>query len=312
MKSVIVTSYKNPDLDGVASMIALADYLATTLKVAVSPIVFGVLDLETIYVLDLLGIGHPRIVSECPHTDTVYLVDTHHLRQIKGTVAPESVVQIYDHHPSGDPDAFPYARIVNEQVGAVATIIAELFRSGSVPVEGKICALLYAGIVSNTLNFTAPTTTGRDLEITQWLYNQSMIPESLAAEMFAARSNYSGKTTDELLARDYKEFGFSGISVGISQIEGVNVKDILFRPELGEEIARLRSKEGANHCFLSLVDISEKKTYLVSDQQETRQILSEAIGATFSNQFAEIGRILLRKSDLIPLLEACLGQRSSV
>lgn len=312
MKDIIVTSYKNPDLDGIASMIALADYLKRTLNVVVSPVVFGVLDLETLYVLNLFGIDRPLLVNECPPTDTIYLVDTHHLKQIQDTIAPKNVVQIYDHHPSGDPDAFPRARIINEQIGAVATMIAELFQSGNVPMQEKISALLYSGIISNTLNFTAPTTTDRDRNVAQWLYNQSKIPEDLAMQMFAARSNYSGKTTYELLAADYKEFDFSGVSVGISQIEGVNIKYLLSRPELCTEIARIRSEKGANHCFLSLIDILEKKTYLVSDQQETRQIISEAIGAEFSKELAQIGRILLRKSDLIPLLKVYFGKRPTL
>jgi manganese-dependent inorganic pyrophosphatase len=306
MPNQIVTSYKNPDLDGVASSITLSAYLKETKGLSAKPLIFGNLDSETSFVLDLLGLPHPQSVSKCAPTDVVYLVDTHHLKQIDGNVPPESVVQIYDHHPAGDAEAFPNAEIVNEKVGAVATLLAEKFRDENVSLDANLSVLLYAAIVSNTLDFTAPPTTERDHYAADWLSNQAAVPPNLVDQMFQARSNFDALTTQELLSGDYKEFDFSGVKVGISQIEGMGITELLTRPDFEIEIRQLRSHVGADHVFLSAVDIREQKTYLVTDREETQVILSEAVDAEFSAPVAVFDRILLRKSDLIPSLETYL------
>lgn len=307
MANQIVTSYKNPDLDGVASSIALSAYLKTTKGLSAKPIIFGNLNSETNFVLDLLGLPHPQSFStKCAPTDVVYLVDTHHLNQVNENVPPECVVQIYDHHPAGNPDAFPNAEIVNEKVGAVATLLAEKFRDENVPLDTNLSVLLYAAIVSNTLDFTAPPTAERDYKAADWLSNQTAIPSDLVDQMFQARSNFDALTTQELLSGDYKEFDFSDVKVGISQIEGVGVTKLLTRPDFETEISQLRFRMDADHMFLSVVDIREQKTYLVTDQEKTRNILSKAVRAEFPTSVAVFDRILLRKSDLIPSLKTYL------
>jgi manganese-dependent inorganic pyrophosphatase len=292
----------NPDLDGVASSIAVSLYLNQTSGIEVEPVFCGRLDAETAYVLELFHVPPPKPFND-PQVEAVYLVDTHEPKQLDGAIQLDRVIKIWDHHPLGDPSAFPNAQIINEQIGAVATFIAELIRKEGLQLDRNLAALLYAAIVSNTLNFNAPTTTERDKQIANWLAGQTTIPAGLAANMFEARSEFTDCPLQELLSNNYKDFDFSGTKIGISQIEGVGITKMLLRPNLETELGSLRQTKGADHVFLSAVDVVEKKTYVMPGGEEIQKILSATIGAEFSGRVATFNRILLRKSDLIPPLK---------
>src|SRR5690242_13997944 len=129
MNRATVTSYRNPDLDGVATALTLARYLNEREGVNARATIVGRLDAETACAFGLIGLAPPEQVQVIPVDHDVYLVDTHHLRQIEGFIEPSRVVGIIDHHPGGDPTAFPRARIINELVGAAATLVAERCRA---------------------------------------------------------------------------------------------------------------------------------------------------------------------------------------
>ena len=302
MTRQIITSYVNPDLDGVASSIVMSVYLKYTRGIEVTPVFCGRLDAETQYILNLFQIPYPESFSSWT-ADSIYLVDTHDLKQLKEQIPQHKVVEIWDHHPSGRMEDFPNARLINEEIGAVATLIAEYIKNAAMPLENGLAALLYAAILSNTLNFSAPTTTLRDKDMAHWLLTHTDVPENLAEDMIAARSQFSEVSLRDLVMNNYKEFDLSGVRAGISQIEGAAVSEILQRSELESELATIATETGVPIVFLSLVDVNEKKTFLVAEHDKTREVLTQALGAKFTGHVASFDRILLRKSDLIPALK---------
>jgi nanoRNase/pAp phosphatase (c-di-AMP/oligoRNAs hydrolase) len=59
------------------------------------------------------------------------------------------VAEIIDHHPGGNPEAFEKASIINEQVGAAATIVVERFQKMDFGIQSSHVGLLYAGIMAH-------------------------------------------------------------------------------------------------------------------------------------------------------------------
>ncbi|MET0118874.1 MAG: DHHA2 domain-containing protein [Sedimenticola sp.] len=305
----LVTSYPNPDLDGIASMISRAWMLQEIDGIAAEAVYSGELDKETEFVLERLGIPSPRQVSACPPDHPVHLVDTHHLIQLSGHVSPKQVRSIIDHHPAGDSTSFPHAKITNDLVGAAATLIEEQLWQLGVSIPPQMARLLHAAILSNTLHYSAPTTTRRDREAADRLEEIAPLPTEFPREMVAARSGVSDKTTPELLAMDYKDFDLGTVIVGISQLELGAAELVLDRADLEQALKQFEAtRSKADFVFLSVVDIIREDTTVVAVSHGAQQAVSSAIGIPFNGTRMHCNRILLRKSDFVPQLKSLLRE----
>lgn len=72
----------------------------------------------------------------------------------------------------------------------------------------------------------------------------------------------------------------------------------------------IKAEKNADHIFLNGIDLIRKMSVIVSPESTTQEILRQAIGAVFKNNFAPFDRILLRKTELVPKLQALLSRNS--
>lgn len=301
MSHIYVLPYVNPDTDGVCSAIAYANWRKFVKKEDALPIVFGKPDRETLFVLKQLNIGIPPMLDVLDASNRYVIVDTHQKNQLPDNFPYSSVEEILDHHPIGDDNIFPNAKIHNEQIGAVATYIAELYQQNIQQIDEQIAFLLYAAIISNTLDFNAPTTNIRDRSMAEWLLRIIELPPNFVDQMFAARSDISDLSTVEILYKDYKEFEFSGSKVGMSQLETTDLPSLISRNDICDAIERIVREKNLNHFVFNCADVRYQKGALVAVSPQTKAIISKIIpGAKFLGNIAHFDRILLRKSDLIP------------
>lgn len=307
MTKHFVFGYINPDMDGIGSSIGYAEYLRLAHGYDAVPAMLGKTNSEIDFVLDCAKINVPETLvyeGDC----LLYIVDTHQLNQLPPDLPRESVVSILDHHPSGNPEAFPNAKLVNEKIGAVATLIVEMFIDAGLKPSNTTSMVLYAAIISNTLDFKAPTTTERDKKAAAWLLQSIRLPADFVKEMFDARSDVSKISTKDVLLSDYKEFNFSGTKIGISQIESTKLDNFLARNDLCSELLCIRNEKNIQFAFLNGADINENKGIVVVCDESFREVLRAIIpGIEFHGDFGYVNRILLRKSDLIPQLTKYYG-----
>jgi len=305
MKSV-ATTYKNPDTDGVSSAIGYA-YLLARQKAGVQSVATfaGVLDPETKYALEVFSGHRYEMAENCLQAEEVYLVDTHHLAQIQGHIQPVAVKGIIDHHPGGNPQAFPQAEIQNEAVGAVATLVAERIRADKLECPAALAGLLYAGVISNTLGFKAPTTTPRDRAMADWLARVGKVPADFASELLARRGAGGPLSTTALAEKDCKIFEFGRRRAALSQLEtnGVGVRDALARDDLSGALQTMQQAKQADAVLLNIIDVDAGSTHLVVPEEGLRRTAAVRFGVSFEGPVARAPRILLRKSEIVPLLK---------
>ena len=164
MNKRIVTSYEEPDLDGVSSMYAYSEYLN---KIGISSDYYikGNPKKEVEIVCDLFGIdllGCEEILEE----QEAVLLDTNNLEEAP-FLEPEQIVEIIDHHSKNkSSDECKNAKIHIERLGAVATLITEKFKKNNIPLSRESAILLYYGIISNSINLKASITNEKDINIT--------------------------------------------------------------------------------------------------------------------------------------------------
>lgn len=164
----IVTSYKSPDLDGVACMYAYSEFI-NKVGAKANYCVFGEVQNEAKIVCEKFRI-ELKGVEKIEGNDKVIIVDTNDPKIISNEIRYENVTEIVDHHiPCEEMKKFTDANIQIEYVGAAATLIAERYRNQKIAISRESAILLYYGIISNTVNLKAKVTTQRDIEMTKWL-----------------------------------------------------------------------------------------------------------------------------------------------
>lgn len=294
-----VVSYENPDTDGVACSIAMAYLLSVQELDKYVPVVIGDINSETEYVLEALHFNKPTKLSGMGLDVLSYvLVDTHHVLQLPKDFPYDKVKMIIDHHPGGDEGQFSNALIDNRKTGAAASIVAERYFSSGHNEEAML-RLLALAIVSNTLNFNAPSTTLFDRNMFSRINIMYPISEQVISEMFEARSKVLFQDMKAALVSDVKLVN-SGIgTVGISQLE---VYDLLARinaEAIIAELGALEKRDGIIYIFNG-VDIKTRKTIVICAGNLGRTLTRKIFCLPFDNGYELFDRILLRKTDFFP------------
>lgn len=298
----VVTSYINPDTDGVCSAVAYAHLNNSIRRVHCVPVFFGMLAQETLFVLDHFKISRPKLVSKIPSSVAIIIVDTHNISQIPKYLPLRRVVEILDHHFEGNLKDFPNAKTEVEKVGAVATLVAERMICNNFEPQKGIAGILVAAIISNTLNFLAPSTDVRDKRATDWLLKHVTLEKDFVEKMFEARSDIADKTTEEILKSDYKEFIIEKKKIGISQFETTNLAMLFNRRDIRRCINKIKLEKQLSFFIFNGVDILHQNSIIAAGDPESKKLVQLLFDSEFEDCKMEIPRILLRKTDFIPKL----------
>jgi len=176
------------------------------------------------------------------------LVDHNEYSQAVEGVEEAEVIEVIDHHRlAGDLVSREPIRYINEPVGSSCTLVAREYRYAGIEVSEGIALCLIAGMVSDTLNLTSPTTSDLDREILPWLCEAAGVDaEQFTLDFFASGSLLAHNTAAEAVGADRKVFEENGAKVSISHVE-----------ECGLDLfAKNRHKLDA-----TLDDLIEKKGY---------------------------------------------------
>jgi manganese-dependent inorganic pyrophosphatase len=149
------------------------------------------------------------------------LVDHNEYAQAVNGVEEAEITEVIDHHRlAGDLVSREPIRYLNEPVGSTCTLVGrKFFHRGLMPAPG-VAMCLCAGIVSDTLCLTSPTTTLLDREMLTWLSGIAGVdPKKFTDEFFGVGSLIANGSPDEIINADRKEFTEQGLSVSISQVE---------------------------------------------------------------------------------------------
>ena len=301
MKTYVV-GHKNPDTDSVVSAIALAD-LEKYLGKDYSPAIAGKINKETSFVLEKFGVAVPEPISSADKK--VVVVDVNEPSQLPENVKHEEIIAIYDHHKLGGLSTPEPISIRVEPLGSTSTIIAQIYRLEGIDISEKTAKLLLAGIISDTLNFSSPTTTDKDKETAEFLNKTANIDiDSLAQEMFKAKSDLSGFSSLDLVEADYKTFDINGRRVGIAVFETVDPAPALaIREEIVDVLTKKKAAEGLDYLFLAVIDIFKKEACFISPSEEDRILISKAFTAEDQDGILRSAGIVSRKKQIVPAIE---------
>ena len=301
-----ITGHKNPDTDSIVSAIVMKDYFKRLGQKA-EAVRVGKINKETEFVLGRIKIK-PPILFKGLAKKTVFLVDHNTLEESCLGVEAAKIVGVLDHHKLGGikSDKPIYFRI--EPVGSTSTLIFKLFSEKNFSLDKKQAFLLLCGILSDTLKFTSPTTTKEDIKIAENLAKicgQKI--NSLAQDLFSAKSDISGLKIKDIVFGDYKDFKKGSVKFGIGVCETLKPDVIL---EKKEEILKIlnggKQKRRLDLIFFGIVDIIKKQTYFLLCSNKEIFVAQNAFRKKEKKNLILLEGVVSRKSQILPAISNVL------
>lgn len=316
----VYVGHKIPDTDAICSAIAAAELFNGV------PARAGNLNSETDFVLKKFAVGVPKLYSDLAQRsadagspiESVCLMDHNQMSQVPDGVDLAKVIGVIDHH------AFQNATICTKfpiyvdirPWGSASTIVAHAFIQHRHALSKSSAALLLAGIISDTLSLSSPTTTEYDRMMVTFLAYAAGIDdvETLAKEMFQAKSRELESLTAYALVRgDLKKFdtrntaeGSGGaLRMAIGVVECTDPSVVLRRrEEIVHELQALKLEDEVDMAFLIVVDIVKLYSEVIPPDADELDLACQAFEAEVTAEKTlklQKGRVS-RKLDFMPSL----------
>lgn len=248
-----------------------------------------------------------------PETTELILVDHNEFGQAVRGVEDARILEVVDHHRlGGGLSTREPIRFINEPVGSTCTIIARMFREKALMPRPPIALCLVAGIVSDTLNLTSPTTTDVDRSMLRWLEPVCGVKLSgFIPDLFSKGSTLQTRDAEGVLMGDCKVYEVSGWSFAVAQVEELGLQGFWPRKdELAQELERYVHRKGLHFACLMITDITTHESLLMISDCD---VLASVMGfPEVEARLFKISGVVSRKKQLLPHLMQILSRISSV
>ena len=229
------------------------------------------------------------------------LVDHNEESQSVDGLEEAEIVEIVDHHKIGTIGTSLPINFRNMPVGSTNTIIYMLFKENHVEIPSHIAGLMLSGIISDTLLFRSPTTTETDKKVVKELAKIANIDyEKYGMDMLKAGASLKGKTKEEILYMDFKNFTIDSKKVGVGQIVTLNIDEI--ESEKDEYIKLINNVALNNDYYivaLFATDIIQNGSYIYYNDN-AKDILDNCFDVKELKQGCYLEGVVSRKKQMIP------------
>lgn len=231
----------------------------------------------------------------------VILVDHNEASQSVDGLEEAEIIEIVDHHKIGTIGTSLPINFRNMPVGSSNTIIYMLFKENNIEIPSHIAGLMLSGIISDTLLFQSPTTTKMDQLVVKELAKIANVDyEKYGMDMLKAGASLKGKTKEEILYMDFKNFTIDGKKVGVAQIITLNVEEI---EKEKEDYIELINNVAQNNDYyivaLFATDIIKNGSYIYYNDK-AKDILDHCFEIEELKQGCYLDGIISRKKQMIP------------
>lgn len=290
----ITTGGAFTDIDAFASAVAYAELLRLQGKSA-RAVLPGSLNASIPGQLRNLDVVYER--EHTPTDDETFIVvDISEPEYIAKFVDEERIEEIIDHHPGME--RYWREKLGEksdiEVIGAVCTQIVERWeRAGRLAdMSQESATLLAAGILDNTLNFTAKITMERDRAAYRTLLAIAELPENWAAQYFSWCQAFIEQHIEAAICTDTKMLALAGFEqdIMIGQLAIWDAKTL----QIPENLARVFGDRSAPWC-LNVLSLANSKNYIWCDDEDLRSYLEKTLDAQFEGGVMTTDRLWLRR-----------------
>jgi manganese-dependent inorganic pyrophosphatase len=304
--TTLVFGHKSPDTDSTGSSIIWAWYLSEVLGTPAKPVLLGEPNTEAAFVLKHWDLTKPDIIADVSASDTCWIVDTNNPAELPPSINDATIVGIIDHHMlvGGIKTKAPID-ITIRPLACTATIMHDLIGDAISRAPRSIKGAMLSCIISDTLQFRSPTTTPHDRAVAEKLAADLGVSiADLATELFAAKSDVSAFSDEELLRMDSKEYTVAGKNLRVSVLETTAPAVVLDRKaSLMESMTGVAEEDGADQVLLFVVDIIKEEATLLVPNDLVKQMAEASFGVTVTGDTVVLPGVMSRKKQIIPALK---------
>ena len=244
-----------------------------------------------------------------PEQVRLVLVDHNELAQAVTGAEEAEILEVLDHHRvGGGLISREPIRFQNDTVGSTCTMVTRCFRrDGLVPPPG-VGKCLAAGIISDTLNLSSPTTTPVDREMLGWLGEVCGFEVAPFAEaFFAVGSVLQLCAPREALRMDCKEYAEGPWKLAVAQIEEMGFDHFhRSRPALLAAMTDLLREQQLDFACLLVTDISMTNSLLLAAGDP--HVIERIDYPRLDGNLFQLDAVVSRKKQLLPHLARVLSR----
>lgn len=262
-----------------------------------------------------LGVTRQRDALNPPRIKVI-LVDHNEPAQALGALDEAELLEILDHHRLGNHSTHIPIRFTVDIVGSTSTLISERTEDAGFSTPPALAGMLLAGLLSDTLVLTSPTTTDRDKaaaeRLARWAFKR---PSPLAGEtiesygeaIIQAGAGLEARDGMEIVTSDLKLYQAGGYNFAIAQAEVTNQMQLT--DNLGRvttALNTLREQRGLDFAMLMVTDVVGNSSRLV--MVNTPPILEGLPYPRMQDGTLQAEDVVSRKKQLLPVVLGLLEE----
>ena len=257
-----------------------------------------------------LGITRQRDLLNPPRLKII-LVDHNEPRQAIAALEEAELLEILDHHRLGNPYTHTPIRFTVDIVGSTSTLVTEQTAEAGLSMPPALAGALLAGLLSDTLILTSPTTTPRDKDAAERLSRWAFVGGSplkgetihtFGRAVLSAGAGLSNRKPEEIVGNDIKEYEAGGFKFAIAQAEVTDLMQITdhLHP-LTQALDDLKDKRGLDFAMLLITDIVGGSSRLVISSRAS-PVLDDLPYPPLPDGTRDAPGVVSRKKQLLPVV----------
>jgi len=299
-----------------AAEIDIARYTATT---RIRDVIRRLLrdEVDEFWVLDdnkrYLGICRQRDLLDPPRLKII-LVDHNEPQQALGSLDEAELVEILDHHRLGNPTTHEPIRFTVDVVGSTSTLVSELIEDAGLSAPPKLAGLMLAGLLSDTLVMTSPTTTDRDYQaadrLARWAFAWGSPLEgeniqNFGEKVLAAGAGLSSRDPKDVVSTDMKQYETANTRFAIAQAEVSDLYELNeYLNPLRDALQELRERRSLDFAMLMVTDVVQGDSRLL--MVDAPAVLEELPYRPLADGTRLATGVVSRKKQLLPVVFSLL------
>lgn len=223
-----------------------------------------------------VGVCRQRGLLNPPRLKLV-LVDHNEVSQAVSSLDDADLIEILDHHRLGNPSTRMPIRVTVDIVGSTSTLVSERIEEVGLSAPPHLAGLMLAGLLSDTLILTSPTTTDRDRvaaeRLARWAFvgGSALDGETIRSygeKVLAAGAGLGTRAPREVVSSDMKIYRSGGLQFAIAQAEVSDLYEVSEHLEhLTRALEELREQKGLDFAMLMVTDVVRGVSRLLTANQ---------------------------------------------
>lgn len=257
-----------------------------------------------------LGIARQREVLNPPRLKII-LVDHNEPRQALAALEEAELLEILDHHRLGNSSTHKPIRFTVDIVGSTSTLVSELTAEAGLAMPPALAGALLAGLLSDTLILTSPTTTPRDKQaaerLSRWAFvGGSPLPgetiQTYGKAVLNAGAGLSNREPKDVVSNDIKPYEAGGFNFAVAQAEVTDLMQLSeYLDPLLKALNDLRDKRGLDFAMLMITDVVRGTSRLILSSSAP-PILDDLPYPPLPDGTRDAVGVVSRKKQLLPVV----------